>query len=38
MKRILWNLDHFLGIFGVWDFVMGMGYQPMGSPMFIPIL
>jgi hypothetical protein len=25
-------------LFGTWEYVMGMGCQPMGLPMFRPIL
>jgi hypothetical protein len=32
------DLDPFLGIFGISDYVMGMGCRAMGLPMFRPIL
>jgi hypothetical protein len=32
------DLDPFLGIFGFWAYVTGMGCRPMGLPMFRPIL
>jgi hypothetical protein len=30
MKRISWDLGSFLGIFGFWDYVMGMGMSAHG--------
>jgi hypothetical protein len=28
----------FCVLFGMWEYVMGMGHRPMGLPMFRPIL
>jgi hypothetical protein len=35
-KRRSWDLSPFLGIFGFWAYVTGMGMWPMGLPMFRP--
>jgi hypothetical protein len=37
-KQISLDLDPFWVLFGIWEYVTGMGCRPMGLPMFRLIL
>jgi hypothetical protein len=36
--EIVGSRTPFRALFGIWDYVMGMGCRPMGLPMLRPIL